>query len=93
MNYAERIVTIAASLDRAGIPYSIHSIYEGWQLRFPWCAGDIAVHDGTYGAKTDKVESYQFPWDEGDVSVLMVGEAIEKIITYYLKYVINGEEM
>lgn len=84
MTYAERIITIAAALDRAGVPYTIHRIYEGWQLRFPWDKGDIAVHDGTYGAKHDKVESYEFPWDNDGVSVLSVEEAIQKIIIYYL---------
>lgn len=78
--YAERINIIAASLAEACVPYEINECYEGWQLRFWWCKGDVAVHDGTYGAAQGYVETYQFPWDEGDVSILSPEEAAERII-------------
>lgn len=78
--YAERINMIAAALAEAAVPYEIHEIYEGWQLRFGWCYGDVAVHDYTYGAKSGYVETYKFPWDDGDVSMLTPEEAAERII-------------
>lgn len=92
MTYAERIAKIAAALDAAEVPvpYTICPIYEGWQLRFPWCKGDIAVHDGTYGANADKVESYEFSWDEDDVTVLSVDEAIKRIKNEYILYKMFG---
>jgi hypothetical protein len=31
------------------------------------------------------VETYQFPWDEGDVSVLTPEECAKRIIDYYKK--------
>jgi len=70
-------------LDSLQIPCEMREIYEGYQLRFPWCEGDIAMHDGTYGAKAGDVESYQFPWDDGDVSRLTPVAAMRKIIAYY----------
>jgi hypothetical protein len=92
LSYEERIMAIAAACDENGIPYTVNDLYEGWQIRFPWCEGDVACHDGTYGAKNNKVESYCFPWDDGDVSVLDVDEAIEHISTYYSEVVQNGLE-
>lgn len=93
MTYAERIVKIAAALDAAEVPvpYTICQCYEGWQLRFPWCKGDIAVHDGTYGAPAGKVESYQFSWDNGDVTSLTVEEAVRRIKNEYIIYKMMGE--
>jgi hypothetical protein len=70
-------------LDSLQIPCEMREIYKGYQLRFPWCEGDIAMHDGTYGAKAGDVESYQFPWDDGDVTQLSPEEATRKIIAYY----------
>ena len=77
------IVYIKSILDRASVPCTMCPIYEGYQLLFPWCVGDIALHSGTYGHRQLHVESYCFPWDEGDVTELEPDEAAEKIITYY----------
>ena len=82
-NYYERISFIKSILDSLHIPCSMNELWEGYQLRFPWCEGDVAAHDGTYGAKTGKVESYCFPWDNDDVTVLTPEEAAIKIIALY----------
>ena len=82
-NYAESIIIIAALLDKNEVPYSINKIWEGWQLRFPWTRGDVACHAHTYGNTTGHVETYEFPWDEGDVSMLKPEAAAEKIINYF----------
>lgn len=84
MTYSERIAKIASACELCAIPYELRAIWDGLQITFPWCAGDIACHSGTYGVNNDKVESYQFPWDEGDVTELTVTEAIKKVILYYL---------
>jgi hypothetical protein len=75
--------TIKDCLDLCGVPCVLVSLYEGFQLRFPWCEGDIAMHDGTYGARLGDVESYCFPWDEGDVTRLDPVDAVMKINEYY----------
>ena len=81
--YFERICLIASILDTLKIPYSTNQAYEGWQIRFPWCKGDICCHDGTVGAKTGLVETYEFPWDNGDVSALTPEKAAILVISLY----------
>lgn len=85
MTYFQRITAIEQACMDNNIPYSVNRLLDGWQIQFPWCKGDVACHGGTYGHDIDMVESYEFPWDEGDVSMLTVEEAIEKIITFYKK--------
>ena len=81
--YVARINRIAKICAEHEVPYTINKLWEGWQIRFPWCKGDIACHDGTYGHNDGMVESYQFPWDDGDVSVLTPEEAAALIVEYY----------
>ena len=82
-NYFERIQFIYDILTVLGIPCTMNALYEGWQLRFPWCVGDVAAHRGTYCEAAGKVESYCFPWDDDDVTVLTPEEAAIKIIAFY----------
>ena len=82
-NYYQIITYIKSILDCFSIPCTMNPIYEGYQLRFPWCEGDVAIHDGTYGSKAGHVETYEFPWDEGDVSELEPIEAAALILAYY----------
>ena len=82
-NYYERISFIKSILDSLHIPCSMNGCWEGWQLRLPWCEGDVAAHNGTYENDRGMVESYQFPWDDDDVSVLTPEEAAIKIIALY----------
>ena len=87
--YFDRINSIARILDSVGIPYKMNECWEGYQLRFPWCDGDVAAHDHTYETKSGAVESYCFPWDDGDVSVLTPRAAAIKIIAYYNEEVLG----
>lgn len=82
-NYFENINTIAEACKVAGIPHSVNPLWEGFQIRFPWCEGDIACHASTYGNRDGFVESYQFPWDDGDVTMLRPEAAARKVIGYY----------
>lgn len=81
--YYQRISFIKNILDSMHIPCSINKCWEGYQLRFPWCVGDVAAHKGTYENENGKVESYCFPWDDDDVSILTPEEAAIKIIALY----------
>lgn len=85
MNYADRIYIIARECEKQGVPLTVNPLHDGWQIRFPWCDGDVACHKYTYGTNAGKVESYQFPWDEDDVSVLTPEEAIERITDYWIE--------
>ena len=81
--YLKSIVFIFNILTTLNIPCTINPLFDGWQLRFPWCAGDVAAHSGTYGQAQGKVESYEFPWDNGDVTALSPEEAAIRIIELY----------
>ena len=67
--YAQAILNITNKLDEAKVPYTINECLAGYQLRFPWCHGDIVAH--RYApSKPGKVESMGFSWDDGDVTVM-----------------------
>lgn len=82
-NFFEPINTIAKACETAGVPYIVNPAYEGFQIRFPWCEGDIICHAGSYGSYKGLVESYCFPWDDGDVTTLRPETAARKVIGYY----------
>lgn len=83
--YNEIISALSDRLDEYHIPHTVHDCWEGAQIRFPWCNGDVAIHYATYGHAEGCVESYQFPWDEGDVSVLDPEEACKNIVAYFIE--------
>ena len=93
--YIMIVKAVADGLDKQNIPYSANYIWDGYQLRFPWCDGDVVCHSGSYGHVGDMVESYGFPWDADSefffgVTPLTVDEAIEKIANYYSE--VNADE-
>ena len=85
MKYYVIIKSIADCLKLLDIPCRLCECHDGWQLRFPWTKGDVAMHSYTIGAGKDFVETYKFPWDCGDVSSLSPENAAIKIIRYYYK--------
>lgn len=84
MNTFEKAInTVISALVYNRIPFTVHTIYDGLQLRFPWCEGDVACHGGTYGSSIGFVESYEFPWDEGDVTMLDPEMMALQIVNYW----------
>ena len=83
--YFDRINYIAALLSVLGVPYTMNKINDGYQLRFLWCEGDVACHTDTHGAKNGMVETYEFPWDEDYISVMIPAAAAVKIANYYFE--------
>ena len=81
--YEQRIDAIAEALGSANIPYNKVPCWEGFQLRFPWCDGYVACHDGTFGTTFDLVETYRFPWDRGSVSSVTTEQAVALIAIYF----------
>lgn len=81
--YVRRIFSVAFELKKAGVPYTDNKILDGWQLRFPWCKGDIICHFGSYSNNAGCVESMGFPWDEGDCTAHTPEEMAKNIIEYY----------
>ena len=83
MDYKQRIQYMAEIFDKNCVPYTINQILDGYQLRFPWHCGDVCAHCGTYGAARGYVESYQFPWDEGDVTTDTPEAMAARVVTLY----------
>lgn len=85
--YVNNILAIANALSERKIPYTIHPLYDGLQLRFPWTKGDIVCHGFSYGCNHRCVESYNFPWDKedefDDVTCLALDDAFNKIAELY----------
>ena len=63
--YFNTIVSLLNAFADRGFPAQLNACGDGWQLKFPWFeGGDIACNSATGG----RLESYGFPWDEGDVT-------------------------
>ena len=80
---AQAILKVTDKLDEAKVPYTIHECLGGYQLRFPWCDGDIVAHQYA-PSKLGKVESMDFSWDTGDVTVTEPEDMATMIIVEYL---------
>ena len=89
--YKKAIFEIVRILEENGVPFNIKELYNGWQLRFPWCDGDVICHSGSFDCEKGLTESYHFPWDNGDVCVFPPREMANKIIDYYKKEVEKHE--
>ena len=64
-NYFTTTVQFLNYLADHGFPSQLHPCGDGWQLVFPWFEdGDITCNSATGG----QLESYGFPWDDGDVT-------------------------
>ena len=83
--YLIPIATLALELVKKDIPFTCDKSYDGLQLRFPWCDGDIICHSGSYGHEVGHIESYCFPWDDGNCTELAVHEAVYLLTDLYSK--------
>lgn len=81
--YLETTAKLSAHLLINKVPFTVAPLYDGYQFTFPWCKGDVVCHHGSYGANYGRVESMDFPWDEGDVTEDTVEQMAVNIIIYY----------
>ena len=82
-HYFERIADLVLTLSDNGVPCHVEDCYDGYKVTFPWCNGDVIAHSFMLGSGAYGVESFGFPWDYGDVTVLDVQEAIDLITNFY----------
>lgn len=76
----EETATKFTSLLKAhNIKYSIRPLFDGYQWKFNNYNGDIAIHSGTYHNDEGYLESYEMPWDDGDVSICTPEEMIRRL--------------
>lgn len=84
--YGKPIIAIAKTLMDYNVPFRLESYANyrtGYQLTFPWCNGDIVCNDMSYGHVGGYVETFKFPWDEGDVTTMYPYEAACRVIDLY----------
>ena len=84
--YGKPMIAIAKTLSDWNVPFKLESFpapRSGYSITFPWHKGDIACNDFTYGHAMGKVETYKFPWDNGDISVMYPYEAVCRVIDLY----------
>lgn len=86
--YGRPIIAIARTLMDWGVPFRLESYaghISGYQLTFDWCNGDIVCNNMSYGHASGHVETFKFPWDEGDVTAMYPYEAASRVIDLYKK--------
>ena len=85
LGYAMCIRQLQSELSLNHVPFYIRIHCYGLQLLFPWCAGDVACTEFTYGSYAGCVESYRFPWDDEiqDVTVDNPYGMAKRIIDLY----------
>lgn len=66
------------------VPFSVEECFDGYKWTFPFCEGDVILHSFSY-MNGHCVESYRFPWDDGDVSALEIREMAERIAHLYME--------
>ena len=83
--YYERIQNLVLALSKNEVPCHVEPLYDGFKVTFPWCSGDVIAHSGMLGDVDYgyTVESFGFPWDGYDVTVLSVREAVDLITNFY----------
>ena len=83
--YFERIDDLVYGLSDNGVYCDVEKLFDGYKVTFPWTFGAVVAHSGVLGQNASKytVESFGFPWDEGDVTLLDVQEAIDLITEFY----------
>lgn len=83
-DYIYAINLLSAALDEKNIPHKKQKLFNGGQILFDWCNGDIICHSSSYGSKEGKYETMGFPWDKGDVTGnLSLQEVMEEIEEFY----------
>ena len=86
-NYLHTINCITHALYVLGVPYEINPMpaQNGYQLTFCWTDGDVACNELTQGSEHNLVETMDFPWDNGDVTVMTPQEAAARIACYFFE--------
>jgi hypothetical protein len=82
--FNEIISALSDRLDTYHIPHTVHDCWDGAQIRFPWCDGNVAIHSYTCGHTNGYVEFYRFP-EEDDTTTMLPEEALEHILILYVE--------
>lgn len=82
--FSDALTEFVTGLIELNIPFKFHPHGNGGQIVFPWTDGDFIICAGSIGCGRGMLESYGFPWDDGDVTSMTAFDALEKIYDHYL---------
>ena len=75
------LYVVADYLTVAHIPFTLNPCWDGLCMTFPWYEGpDVACHSGT----ANQLETYRFPWDKDDVTIISFDELRRRLYHLYL---------
>ena len=80
ISVAAELITELKELE---VPFTTNVAMDGIQFRFPWHDGDVIIHHYSYSCNSGMMESYNFPWDRGDVSVWEPVEIAALLVCLY----------
>lgn len=71
------------------VPHDVHEgPADGYQITFDWCDGDVICSWASFHI----LESYRFPWDEGDITRTDPEQMARWIWGYYKETVFTEED-
>ena len=83
-SYLTACTDLANFLTAARVPFKVEQMFDGFKFTFPWYKGDCIIHRGSYQHRFGMLESYRFPWDNGDVST-HTAAAMAALLAQYFK--------
>lgn len=90
--YRTAIEELVFHLDIMLVPHGeieTMEVSHGYQIHFPWTAGDVAINDWTYHSDDGYVESWRFKFDDGDVTFKMPAEMAALVKAEYIEWKLN----
>ena len=79
-DYAETLAELITFCNKYNVKISkVMFVLDGFQVLFDGVEGDAVIHDCSYGHNNKMWETYKFPWDCGDVSVISSEMLVKRI--------------
>lgn len=78
--YQQTIEEFSACLIQFEIPFSIQYFLGGAKWTFPFCDGDFICNKAI---NFNFVESKGMPWDDDEVTLLTISEALKKMLKHF----------
>lgn len=65
------------------IPFTVGPCFDGFQFRFPWTEGDCIIHSFSHSHNHGYIETYNFIWDDDNISIWKIEEIIPLLYALY----------
>lgn len=87
--FVKALAELTLECEARGITFETRFYQGGFQCHHFSChpqSGDVVIHDHSYGQYDGKWESYNFPWDDDDVSVMTTVEFVDALWHEYMEW-------